>query len=224
LIIKLIHQVAETFSQDRQVTDKIKVVFVPNYRVSIAEKIIPAADVSEQISLAGTEASGTGNMKLQLNGAITVGTLDGANVEILEEVGAENIFIFGLKAEEVEARRAGYNPWDIYRQDEEVRRALDMIRGDFFSMVEPGIFQPLIRALLDYGDHYMLLADLRDYISTQERVDLAYKDRQAWTRMAILNVARAGKFSSDRTIQEYTSEIWHVSPCPVQALATAQDR
>jgi starch phosphorylase len=223
LIIKLIHQVAETFSQDRQVSDKLKVVFVPNYRVSLAEKIIPAADVSEQISLAGTEASGTGNMKLQLNGAVTIGTLDGANVEILEEVGAENMFIFGLKAEEVEARRAGYNPWDIYHQDEEIRRALDMIRGDFFSMVEPGIFQPIIRALLDYGDHYMLLADLRDYISTQERVDVAYKERQAWTRMAILNVARAGKFSSDRTIQEYTSEIWHVSPCPVQALAISQD-
>ncbi|MBI4657354.1 MAG: glycogen/starch/alpha-glucan phosphorylase [Verrucomicrobia bacterium] len=221
LIIKLIHQVGEVINRDLQVNGKIKVVFLPNYRVSLAEKIIPAADVSEQISLAGTEASGTGNMKLQLNGAVTVGTLDGANVEILEEVGQENIFIFGLTAEEVEKGRAAYNPWDIYHHDEEVRHALDLIERDFFSMLEPGVFKPVVQSLLDWGDHYMLLADLRSYVETQERVDAAYKDRSGWDRKAILNVARAGKFSSDRTIREYASDIWHVQPCKVGAVAEA---
>ena len=214
LIIKLIHQVAEVINQDHQVADKLKLVFLPNYRVSLAEKIIPAADLSEQISLAGTEASGTGNMKLQLNGALTIGTLDGANVEIMEEVGKDNIFIFGLTTEEVARRRPGYNPREIYNHDEEIRRAIDLIDRDFFSMVEPGIFRPLIQSLLS-DDHYMLLADFRDYIRTQERVDAAYRDRAAWLRKAILNVARAGKFSSDRTIREYASEIWHVDPCEI---------
>jgi starch phosphorylase len=213
LIIKLIHQVAEVINRDPQVSGKMKVVFLPNYRVSLAERIIPAADLSEQISLAGTEASGTGNMKMQLNGAVTIGTLDGANVEILEEVGEENIFIFGLKAAEVEQRRASYNPWDIYNRDEEIRRAVTLINQDFFSMLEPGIFRPLMHSLLEGGDHYMLLADLRDYIQTQERVDAAYRDVDGWDRKTILNVARAGKFSSDRTIKEYASEIWHVQPC-----------
>ncbi len=213
LIIKLIHQVAEIINRDPQICERMKVVFLPNYRVSLAERIIPAADLSEQISLAGTEASGTGNMKMQLNGAVTIGTLDGANVEILEEVGEENIFIFGLKAAEVEPRRASYNPWDIYNSDPEVRQALSLIDQDFFSMLEPGIFRPLVHSLLDGGDHYMLLADLRDYIQTQERVDAAYRDVEAWDRKAILNVARAGKFSADRTIKEYASEIWHVQPC-----------
>ena len=215
LVIKLIHQVAEVINRDAAVGDKLKVVFLPNYRVSLAERIIPAADLSEQISLAGTEASGTGNMKLQLNGALTIGTLDGANVEILEEVGAENIFIFGLTAQQVELRRPLYDPWEIYHGDEEIRRALQLIERDFFSMLEPGIFQPLTRALLDGGDRYMLLADLRDYIQTQERVDRAYQDRDGWNRKAILNVARAGKFSSDRTIHEYASQIWHLDPRPV---------
>ncbi|HEY1243110.1 MAG TPA: glycogen/starch/alpha-glucan phosphorylase [Bryobacteraceae bacterium] len=213
LIIKLIHQVAEVINRDPQVADKLKVLFLPNYRVSLAERIIPAADLSEQISLAGTEASGTGNMKLQLNGALTIGTLDGANVEILEEVGRENMFIFGMTAEEVEARRPHYNPWDIYHADEEIRLAVEMIERDFFNLMEPGIFRPITDALLVGGDHYMLLADLRDYIQTQERVDQAYKDRDAWLSKAILNVARAGKFSSDRTIREYASDIWRVSPC-----------
>jgi glycogen phosphorylase len=215
LVIKLIHQVAEVINRDAEVGDKLKVVFLPNYRVSLAERIIPAADLSEQISLAGTEASGTGNMKLQLNGALTIGTLDGANVEILEEVGADNIFIFGLTAQQVELRRPLYDPWEIYHGDEEIRRALLLIERDFFSMLEPGIFQPLTRALLDGGDHYMLLADLRDYIQTQERVDRAYQDRDGWNRKAILNLARAGKFSSDRTIHEYASQIWHLDPCQV---------
>jgi starch phosphorylase len=193
------------------------VVFLPNYRVSLAERIIPAAELSEQISLAGTEASGTGNMKLQLNGALTIGTLDGANAEILEEVGRENLFLFGMNAAQVEARRAAYNPWDIYNSDEEIRLALQMIERDFFSLMEPGIFRPLLDSLLTWGDRYMLLADFRDYIQAQERVDRQYKDRGGWLRQAILNVARAGRFSSDRTIREYASEIWHVAPCPIAA-------
>ena len=213
LIIKLIHQVAEVVNRDPQVSDKLKLVFLPNYRVSLAEKIIPAADLSEQISLAGTEASGTGNMKLQLNGALTIGTLDGANLEILEEVGAENMFVFGLNAQEVERRLPAYNPWEIYHRDEEIRRALELIERDFFSLLEPGLFEPIVRSLLAGGDRYMLLADLRDYIQTQERVDSAYKDRDHWIRKAILNVARAGKFSADRTIREYASQIWRIGPC-----------
>jgi starch phosphorylase len=215
LIIKLINQVAEVINADPQVRDKIKVVFLPNYRVSLAEKIIPAADLSEQISLAGTEASGTGNMKLQLNGALTIGTLDGANVEIMEEVGTDNIFIFGLNAQEVERRRSSYNPWDIYNNDEEIRRAIDLIEHDFFSLLEPGVFKPVTQALLYQGDCYMVLADLRAYIQAQARVDVAYRNRTGWIEKAILNVARAGKFSSDRTISEYSSEIWHVDACDI---------
>jgi len=215
LIIKLIHQVAEVVNRDAQVNEKMKVVFLPNYRVSLAEKIIPAANLSEQISLAGTEASGTGNMKFQLNGAVTIGTLDGANVEISEEVGKENIFIFGLTAQEVEERRPFYNPWNLYHADQEIRWAVQLIERDFFSMMETGIFRPVTRSLLEGGDYYMLFADLRDYIETQERVDAAYKDPSRWDRKAIVNVARAGKFSSDRTIQEYASQIWHVQPCAV---------
>ena len=200
---------------DVQVNEKIKIVFLPNYRVSLAEKVIPAANLSEQISLAGTEASGTGNMKFQLNGAVTIGTLDGANVEILEEVGKENIFIFGLTAQQVEERGPVYNPWDVYNADEEIRRAVQMIERDFFSMMEPGIFKPVTQSLLEWGDYYMLLADLRDYILTQERVDAAYQDRDGWDRKAIINVARAGKFSSDRAIRQYASEIWHIEPCAI---------
>ncbi|MGA9267647.1 MAG: glycogen/starch/alpha-glucan phosphorylase, partial [Rhodomicrobium sp.] len=198
-----------------QVNEKIKIAFLPNYRVSLAEKVIPAANLSEQISLAGTEASGTGNMKFQLNGAVTIGTLDGANVEILEEVGKENIFIFGLTAQQVEERGPVYNPWDVYNADEEIRRAVQMIERDFFCMMEPGIFRPITKSLLEWGDYYMLLADLRDYILTQERVDAAYQDRDGWDRKAIINVARAGKFSSDRAIQQYASEIWHIEPCAI---------
>ena len=217
LIIKLVHQVAEVINRDPQVSDKLKVVFLPNYRVSLAEKIIPAADLSEQLSLAGTEASGTGNMKLQLNGALTIGTLDGANVEIMEEVGKENIFIFGLNAQEVERRRGTYNPRDVYDADPEIRRAIELVERDFFSMLEPGIFRPLVDSLLSQGDHYMLLADFREYIRRQDEVDAAYRDRSGWIRKAILNVARAGKFSSDRTIREYASEIWRVEPCEIVA-------
>ena len=216
LINKLANQVAEAVNRDPETSDKLKLVFLSNYRVSLAEKIIPAADLSEQISLAGTEASGTGNMKLQLNGALTIGTLDGANVEILEEVGSDNIFIFGLTAGDVKSRRAAYNPWEVYHGDGEIRRAIEFIERDFFSMMEPGIFAPLIHALLSHGDHYMLLADLRSYIQTQERVDAAYKDRPGWVTKSIINVARAGKFSSDRTIREYAAQIWRVEPCDVK--------
>jgi starch phosphorylase len=215
LTIKLIHQVAEVINRDPQVFEKLKVVFLPNYRVSLAEKIIPAADLSEQISLAGTEASGTGNMKMQLNGALTIGTLDGANSEIMEEVGNENIFIFGLTAQDVEKCRPTYNSQKVYDDDEEIRRAIQLIERDLFSMLEPGIFRPLTQGLLSQGDYYMLLADFRDYIQTQDLVNAAYRDRRGWIRKAILNVARAGKFSSDRTIREYASEIWHVDSCEI---------
>jgi glycogen phosphorylase len=221
LIIKLIHQVAEVVNRDPQVCEKMKVVFLPNYRVSLAQRIIPAADLSEQISLAGTEASGTGNMKLQLNGALTIGTLDGANVEILEEVGSDNIFIFGLTTPQVSQLRASYNPWEVYHHDEEVRGALEMIERDFFNFLEPGIFDPILHALLDGGDRYMLLADLRSYIQSQEHVDAVYKSHEDWDRKAIMNVARAGKFSTDRTIREYASEVWRVEPCEVLHGATS---
>lgn len=222
LIIKLIHQVAEVVNNDSQVRDQISVAFLPNYCVSLAERIIPAANLSEQISLAGTEASGTGNMKLQLNGALTIGTLDGANIEILEEVGRENIFIFGMTAEEVEERRASYNPWDIYRNDDEIHRAMEMLQHDFFNLMEPGIFQRIYHALLD-GDRYMLLGDLRSYADCQQTVDALYKSPKLWDRKAILNVARAGRFSSDRTIQEYAREIWRVEPCEIQQGPATQE-
>ena len=191
-------------------------MFVPDYRVSVAEKIIPAAELSEQISTAGMEASGTGNMKFAMNGALTIGTLDGANIEIKEEVGDDNIFIFGLTAQEVANSRSHYNPWEIYNNDEDIRRAVDLIKNDFFSMNEPGIFQPIVAALLEEGDYYMHLADLRSYIDAQARVDQAYRDADNWTHMAAINIARTGKFSSDRTIDQYAKEIWHVDPIEVE--------
>lgn len=215
LIIKLVHSIGEVINRDPEVNGKLKLVFLPNYRVSLAEKIIPAANLSEQISTAGMEASGTSNMKFQLNGALTIGTLDGANVEMREEVGDENIFIFGKTADEVERFRPTYNPHDILDSDEEIRGAVQLIQNEFFSLMDPGIFRPLLNSLLDGGDHYLVLADLRDYINTQDKVDQAFRNRDAWDRKAILNVARAGKFSSDRTIREYANEIWDVQPCHV---------
>jgi starch phosphorylase len=215
LIIKLINQISDTINRDVRIDDQLKVVFLPNYRVSLAERIIPAADLSEQISTAGTEASGTGNMKLQLNGALTIGTLDGANIEIRDEVGAENMFIFGMTAEEVELRRVSYDPRAILESDPEIQRAIHLIEQNFFNPQEPGIFKPILHSLLDGGDRYMVLADLRAYIETQDRVDALFQNREEWTSKAILNVARAGKFSSDRTIREYASEIWHVNPVEV---------
>ena len=184
-------------------------MFLPDYKVSLAEIIIPAADLSEQISTAGTEASGTGNMKLALNGALTIGTLDGANIEILEAVGQENIFIFGLHTEEVRQLQAqGYDPRQRYHQDHRIRRIVDAL--DIFSAGEPGIFDPIRRILIDDGDQYLHLADLPSYLEAQERVSRTFADPLAWSSQAIRNVARMSRFSSDRTIQEYASEIWDI--------------
>jgi glycogen phosphorylase len=215
LTIKLVHSVAEVINRDPEVNSKLKLVFLPNYRVSLAEKIIPAADLSEQISTAGTEASGTSNMKFQLNGALTIGTLDGANIEILEQVGPQNIFIFGKTAEEVRQLRPTYNPRAVLEADEEIRGVIQAIQQEFFSLHDPGLFRPILDSLLEGGDPYFVLSDLRSYIDTQDRVDAAYRDQTGWDRKAIINVARSGKFSSDRTIKEYASEIWRVSPCEV---------
>ncbi len=210
-IIKLITAVANVVNHDKAVADRLKVVFLENYRVTLAEKIIPAADLSEQISTAGTEASGTGNMKFTLNGALTIGTLDGANIEILEEVGAENIFIFGLKAEEVQAlKEGGYNPMDIYNQNLELRAVLDMIREGFFSAGDRELFEPLIHSLLQEGDPYCLLADFTSYVECQQKVSELYQDQSSWIKKSIRNVAKVGKFSSDRTIKDYAEEIWRL--------------
>lgn len=212
LIIRLIHAVAQKISETPEVCDRLKVVFLPDYRVSLAEMIIPAADLSEQISLAGMEASGTGCMKLMLNGALTIGTLDGANVEMAQEAGRENLFIFGMTAEEVAARRNSYSPWDIYHTDAEIRGAIEAIRDNVFRPQEPSLFLPIVQSLLDFGDHYMLLGDLKSYIAEQEKVNQLYKDPMGWARKVLLNIARSGKFSSDRTIGEYADQIWKIEP------------
>ncbi|MFA6507666.1 MAG: glycogen/starch/alpha-glucan phosphorylase [Treponemataceae bacterium] len=216
LIIKLINSIAETVNNDPRVGDKLKVVFLRNYAVSNAEKIIPAADLSEQISTAGTEASGTGNMKFALNGAVTIGTLDGANIEIMEEVGKDNIFIFGMDAEEVSELKRFYDPLSYYRANAELREVLDQIGGGGFSKGQETLFKPIVDSLLYHGDTYMLLADYESYIACQERVSEAYKNKDAWTAMSILNTARMGKFSTDRTIAEYAKEIWNVKPVHIK--------
>ncbi|OAK58620.1 glycogen phosphorylase [Variovorax paradoxus] len=213
LVIRLINDVASTINADPRVGKLLKVVFLPNYSVSLAEIIMPAADLSEQISTAGTEASGTGNMKFALNGALTIGTLDGANVEMRENVGPENIFIFGNTTPEVaDIRARGYQPRDIYEGNAELRRVLDAIRDGAFSPGEPGRYQGIYDALVNWGDHYLLLADYASYVAKQAEVDALYRDSDAWTRMAILNVAGMGAFSSDRTIAQYAHEIWHTKP------------
>lgn len=213
LVIKLINDVADIVNHDPRIEDRLKVAFVPNYDVSTAVGLIPAADLSEQISTAGTEASGTGNMKLALNGAVTIGTLDGANIEIREQVGAENMFIFGLNVDEVRNLRAtGYNPWDYYHADPELRQVLDMIGGGYFSPDEPERFRPVVDTLTRGGDPFLLLADYRSYVQAQEKVDQLYRDRAAWTRTALLNTASMGFFSADRSIREYAETIWGVQP------------
>jgi len=212
-IIRLINDVADIINNDLRVGDRLKLVFIPNYDVSNAERIVPAADLSEQISTAGTEASGTGNMKLSLNGALTIGTLDGANVEIREEVGAENFFLFGMTADAVEEqRRQGYDPLYYYHGNAELKQTLDMISNGYFCPEEPARYHGITDMLLHQGDHYLLLADYASYVSCQETVSELYRDNQEWVRRAILNVAGMGKFSSDRTIREYAERIWHVAP------------
>ena len=212
LIIRFIHGVADVVNANPRTRGKLSVAFLPDYRVSLAEKIMPAAEVSEQISLAGMEASGTGNMKFMMNGALTLGTYDGANVEINQEVGDDNMFLFGLRTEDVAKLRPVYDAKECCRRNPEIRLALDMIRQNVFSLLEPGLFEPILRNLLDYNDHYMLLADLTSYCEAQDRVDAAYRDPTRWNRMSLVNIARSGRFSSDRAVMEYARDIWHVEP------------
>jgi len=222
LLIRLANAVGEVINNDPEVAGRLRIHFLENYCVSLAEYIIPAAELSQQISTAGMEASGTGNMKFALNGALTIGTLDGANVEIREEVGAENIFIFGLTAQEVEAHRAsGHSPWDYYHDNPELRTVICQIADGTFSPDEPGRFRPLTDRLLHEGDPYMVRADYASYIQCQELVSRTYRDSALWTRMSILNTANVGIFSSDRTIREYAEQIWHAQPVPVALKTTS---
>jgi glycogen phosphorylase len=215
LIIKFIDNLADTIDADPAVRGRIKVLFLPEYDVTLAERLIPASDVSNQISTAGYEASGTSNMKFMMNGALTIGTRDGATIEMAHEAGEENFFLFGLTAEQVSGSRAWYNPHWHYDHDTETRAALDLIRADYFSRSEPGIFGPLCDTLLANGDYYMHLADLMSYLEADQRLRDLYANSDAWVRKTVLNVAGSGKFSSDRSIAEYASQIWEVKPCPV---------
>ena len=218
LMIKLITSVGEVINRDPAVHDRLRVVFLPNYNVTNGQRVYPAAELSEQISTAGKEASGTGNMKFSMNGALTIGTLDGANVEIREEVGAENFFLFGLTAEEVQATwRGGYDPVALYKANDELRAVIDLIAGGHFSRGDRGLFMPIVDSLLR-SDPYRLLADFPSYIECQGRVSATYADPERWTRMSILNVARMGKFSSDRSIRDYCARIWHADPVKIALL------
>jgi starch phosphorylase len=215
LVIKLINNVASIVNHDKTVGDRLKVIFLKNYSVTLAEKIIPASELSEQISTAGFEASGTGNMKFALNGALTIGTMDGSNIEIMKEVGEENIFIFGLHADEIrKLKQGGYNPKEYYKKNIELKRAIDMIADNYFSRFEIGIFQPLINELMNV-DYYCLLADYESYIKTQEKVNKLYLNNSEWTKKSLINLARISKFSSDRSIKEYAKNIWNVQPVKV---------
>jgi starch phosphorylase len=215
LIIKFINNLAGTIDGDPATRGRLKIVFLPDYRVSVAERLIPAADVSNQISTAGYEASGTSNMKFMINGALTIGTRDGATIEMADAAGEENFFLFGLTAEQVEASAGWYDPHWHYHREAETRAALDLIMADHFSRYEPGVFGPVLGALLAGGDHYRHLADLRSYLEADRRMTELYADPDAWARKAILNVAASGRFSSDRTIAQYAAEIWNAEPCPV---------
>jgi len=215
LTIKLISNVADVIDADPIARGRLRILFLPEYNVSLAERLIPASDVSEQISTAGYEASGTGNMKFMMNGALTIGTRDGATIEMAEEAGAENFFLFGLTAQQVEESAGWYDPHWHYAHEPETREALDLIFSDHFSRSEPGIFAPIRHALLDGGDHYRHLADLTSYARAHADLDACYADRERWARMAIINVASSGKFSSDRSIKEYADEIWNLKPSPV---------
>ncbi len=218
LMIRLITSIGEVINRDPDVKDRLKVVFMPNFNVSSGHRIYPAAELSEQISTAGTEASGTGNMKFMMNGAITIGTLDGANIEIREAAGEENFFLFGKTAEEIyRLRHTGYRPRDFYEHNLELRSVIDLIRNGFFSFGDNSVFRPLVDHLLDH-DPYFLLADFASYVETQDQVSKAYRDSDRWTRLSILNTARSGLFSSDRTIREYSDEIWHVKPVPIDLM------
>jgi glycogen phosphorylase len=216
LIIKFINNLAGTIDGDPIVKGRLKVIFLPDYCATLAERLIPAADVSEQISTAGYEASGTSNMKFMMNGALTIGTRDGATIEMAEEAGEENFFLFGLTADQVADSRGWYNPYWHYENEPETRAALDLISSNHFSKYEPGVFAPLYDALLAKGDFYRHLADLTSYADAHQRLARLYGDRQGWATKAILNIAGSGKFSSDRTIAQYAADIWKVEPCPVE--------
>jgi starch phosphorylase len=215
-IIKLINNVSEVINNDPMVGDKLKLIFLPNYRVSAMEKICPGADLSEQISTAGKEASGTGNMKFMMNGALTIGTLDGANIEIREEVGDENFFLFGMTEQEVEEMRHHYDPVSIIEADEDLKRVMNLLEMRYFNSFEPEIFDPIIASLKSPHDPWMTIADFRSFVDAQRRVEEAYRDQERWTRMSILNCAASGKFSTDRTISDYNNEIWKLTPVPAQ--------
>jgi starch phosphorylase len=215
LIIKLINNIAGTLDGDPVARGRLKVLFLPDYNVSLAEQLIPAADVSEQVSTAGYEASGTGNMKFMMNGALTIGTRDGATIEMAQEAGEENFFLFGLTAEEVANSQGWYDPRWHYDNEPETRAALDLVFSDHFSRNEPGAFEPIRHALLDAGDFYRHLADLTAYSDAHSRLETLYADAHEWSRKAVLNVASSGKFSSDRTIAEYARGIWGAEPCPI---------
>jgi starch phosphorylase len=212
LIIKLISNVAKTINDDAAVGDLLKVAFLPNYRVSAMEIICPGTDLSEQISTAGKEASGTGNMKFMMNGALTIGTYDGANIEILEEVGDDNFFLFGLRADEVAAMRGQYDPSSIVQSDNELARTMRLLECGHFNKFEYALFDPIIRTLMSPNDPWLVLADFRSYLEAQQHAADAYRDQQRWLRMSILNTAASGKFSTDRTMREYNTDIWKLTP------------
>jgi starch phosphorylase len=217
LIIKLINSVAEVVNTDSDVAGRLRVVFLPDYNVTFGQRVYPAADLSEQISLAGKEASGTGNMKFALNGALTVGTLDGANIEIRQAVGPDNFFLFGLTNDQVYTKKSeGYKPREFYDSNPELKQTLDELGSGRFSRGDASLFRPILDTLLYRDDPYMLLADFQSYIECQDKISQAYLDYDRWTRMSILNTARMGKFSSDRAIREYCNEIWNATPVKVE--------